>query len=306
MSIGIRISTMTSQQQVRNSMQSSQGELARITKQITSTKQSDDFKGLKDQTPIENYLDLRNSLETITARAKNNQLLNHKMQAIEGSVTSLKEIASQVKLLIQQTRDPGSGNRSDTVVLAQNHLSAIKHHLSARFNGQSLFAGSRYDVVPVGDITKVSNVAINTPTANYYKGDNTIVSSQISEEHLIEYGITANNPTFQKMIASLHQLIDGKLNNDPTKYTQAATWSDEADTELSNMISRIGSHSKKIESELKDAEAYVNTLHETVGKIENTDLPMAAAELMSIQTQIQAAYMLLVRINSTSLADYIK
>ncbi len=306
MAEGIRISTLTSQEQVRKSMQTSQGDLGRVTKQITSAKKSDDFIGLAKETPTENYLSIRNTLTTISTSSKNNALLANKIEAMETAVSGLKELASDVKLLLQQTRDPVSGNNVDTVALAKNYLLDIKHYLSAEFNGQKLFAGSRMDVRPVGDIANVSNIVGSAPTANYYQGDDAIIQSRISDESIVEYGITANNPTFQKLIASLHQLIDGKVNNDPSKYTQAIAWADESNVELSAMISRVGSNAQKVDSELKKAQDSVLKLKELVANIEDTDTAEAMTELMAIQTQLQAAYMLLVRINSTSLADYIK
>jgi flagellar hook-associated protein 3 FlgL len=301
-----RIATSTTQDQVRASMQVAQAKLGTISKQISSGEQSDTFLGIANDVSTEAFLNVKNIWENANAKVKNNSLLQNKLAEQEKTVRGLQEVASKVKLFIQTVKSPESGSQVDVVGLAKNHLHEIKNLLSSQFNGQYLFSGAKVDINPTDDIVNVSNIVLGIPTANYYKGDDVVSSSNISDKQNLEYGIKANDPSIQKLIASLHKAIEGKTLNDPTKYTDAAALGDQSHKELSSMISKVGSNSKAIESAVKEGEKAISKFNDFIKQVQKTDEIDVLTKLPEIQTQLQVAMMLLTRINSMSLADYIK
>ena len=104
----------------------------------------------------------------------------------------------------------------------------------------------------------------------------------------------------------MHKAIEGKTLNDPTKYTDAAALGDQSHKELSSMISKVGSNSKAIESAVKEGEKAISKFNDFIKQVQKTDEIDVLTKLPEIQTQLQVAMMLLTRINSMSLADYIK
>jgi len=306
MSESIRVSTLNTQELVNRSVKSVNGELSRITKQITSGKRADTFLGISDKVSTEEFVSVKNAVNTISARSRNNALLVNKLNEYEGSVSNLQDIASKTKLLIQQAKDPVSGSSVDVVGLAKNLLSEAKSYLNTQFNGQYIFAGSKVDIAPIDDIEDNSSIILDAPSANYYNGDEIVANSRISEATFIEYGIKASDPSFQELIGSLHQVIDARTSGDSSKYDDAITWAEQSSKGLSMMLSKVGSSMEAVESHLKIDEQTALRLKDLISEIEDTDTPAAMAELMAVQAQMQAAYMLLARINSSSLADYMK
>jgi flagellar hook-associated protein 3 FlgL len=301
-----RIATSTTQDQVRSSMQSAQAELGKISKQLSSEEKSNSFLGIATDVSTEAFLSVKNELETVTSRLKNNSLLEKKLVEQESAVRGLQDVASKVKLFIQTVRNPASGSQVDVVGLSKNYLSEIKHLLAAQFNGQYLFSGAKLDINPIDDIVNTSNLILGNLTGNYYKGDDIVSSSNISDKQNIDYGIKANDPSIQKLIGCLHKAIEGKTLNDPTKYTDAAAWADQSHKELSSTISKVGSNMQAVVSTVKSDGAAVLKLNEFVKNVQKTDQIDAMTMLPEIQVKLQAAMMLLTRINSMSLADYIK
>jgi flagellar hook-associated protein 3 FlgL len=303
---GVRTSTASTQQQVKRSMDSSLKELARVTKQVTSGKRTTDYLGISEKITPEDFTNIKNSVSNIHARTKNNGLLKNKLNAYDHAITGLQELSSNIKVFIQQAKTPASGQTLDVVSIAKNYLGEVKHYLSSQFNSQHLFSGSKLSTDPLNDIVTNSNILLNTPTASYYQGDNELATSKISDENILEYGILGNHSAFQNLIGGLHRAIEARVEGNDAKFLDAYNWVHTASSELSSMLSKVGNDMDVVDSQLKMDEQTTLRLNEFVSQVEDTDTPEAMAELISIQAQLQAAYMLLVRINSSSLADYIK
>jgi flagellar hook-associated protein 3 FlgL len=306
MSEGFRISSMNAQEQVKRTVNNVNGELSRLTKQITSGQKADSFIGLSDKVSTEEFISVKNAVNAMAARSRNNALLQNKLSEYDNAATNLQSIASRTKLLIQQAKDPVSGSAVDVIPLAKNLLNEAKSYLNTQFNGQYIFAGSKVNVPPIGDIENNTNIVLDNPTSNYYMGDEVVTSSRISEETFLEYGIKADDSSFQKLIGSLHQVIEARTFGDESKYNDAITWAEESSKGLSMMLSKVGSSMEAIESHLKIDEQSALRMKDFLSNIEDTDIPEAMGELMAVQAQMQAAYMLLTKINSTSLADYMR
>ncbi len=302
-----RVSTSASQEALRESMNKAHKDLSKVVKQQSTEQRSETFAGLTGEVSTETLLRVQNSLDKVDARTKNNTLLQKKLFEQQNAITGLQDVARSALLDIQTTRNPVNINSVDIVNLAKNHLGSIKHFLSAQFNGQFIFSGSKVNENPTGDIVNVSNIdLLNNPSVNYYKGDDIVTTSKISDDHDLDYGIKASDPTIAKLIASLHKAIEAKTTNDPTKYDEAMLWVEQANKELSSMTSKIGSNMRAVESVTNHDKANITQMAEFIKDVQKIDLTETTTKLMEVQAKLQATMMLLTRINSISLADYIK
>lgn len=302
----IRTASLVLHEQAKDSMMNARNEISRLSKEITSGKKADYFSELSDKQPLEAYLNIRNSLDTIVSRSKNNELLSKKITTVDSSIRSLQDLVSDGLTLAVQAKDPASGKNLDSISLAKQQLSSIKNLMNTQFNKQYVFSGSKIDTAAMGDIVNTSNVVAGIPTANYYLGDDKKMVAKISEDNTIEYGVTGDDQAFQYLIGAYHMLIDAKTAEDPVLFAKAVDWFNQAKVDVGNIIANVANNQKVIESQVKSDTDYVLRLQENVSEIEDVDTPEAMTELLAVQTQIQAAYMLLVRVSNMSLADYIK
>lgn len=301
----IRSSSLVLFNQTKNSMRSSQKDISKLSYQITSGNKSQDYAGLPDTMPIESYLKTKNIQSSLTQRGEINNLLSKKLSEMENSIMSLTEVVQEGLNLGYKAKDPVIGPILNSDALAKQGLEKIKNLLNNQFNGQYLFSGSKVSTSPSGDFVNTSNIVSGNITANYYQGDDDINKARISEESTIEYGITANDPAMQKLIGAFHYIIEGKTTNNPAKYVQAMDLFNEAKVDINNLVAKLGNNSKIVENQIDMDNSLSIRMRELLQSVDEVDVTEAMGELVNSQVQLQAAYMLLVRATSITLADYL-
>lgn len=301
----IRTSTLVLHNQSKHSMRGAQKSISKIVDQVTSGVESRDFHGISHKTNLESHLSNKNVLETLEKRMVNNRLLEKKLTAIENNVLGLQGVVTDGLVLSLRSRTTTSANALNTEDLAKQQLAKIHSLLQGEFNGQYLFAGSDVRNMPVEDFVNNTNLIAGNVTANYYNGNNDAMKSKISETNDIEYGFKANDSSVQKLIGAFHKMIEGKNLNDPTKYQEATDLLQEAKTEIGDYIAKLGNNYSIVENQVDFDERLSLRLKETVSDVESTDIPKAMGDMVNTQTQLQASYMLLVRANAITLADYL-
>jgi flagellar hook-associated protein 3 FlgL len=302
----LRNSTMTLFNRTQNSVKQTQSELNVLTRQISSGKNAETFLEVNEKVPSEVLLALRDQHSVSETRIKNNNLLDNKLSAMSNALLASKDVISNTISLVVRAKDPVIGQNLDSVELAKQQLGTIRNILNSQFNGQYLFAGNKISTEPVSDIVSTSNIVAGNVTYNYYNGDNSTQSLKISDTLVANYGITANENAFMELIAALHNMIDAKNLNDPTRYDTALDQLNSAKDKLGNLISTLGNNQMIVNTQVSlDTDKNLH-LNELIQEIEDTDLTYALSKLAAVQNNLQAAYMLLVKANSVTLADFIK
>lgn len=301
----IRSSSLVLHNQTKNSMRAAQGNINKLSYQISTGNKSQNYAGLSDSMPIESYLKTKNILSSMEDRITMNGLLTKKMSEMENSITSLSDVIQDGISLVIKAKDPVIGPQLDSTGLAKQLLEKIKGLMNNQFNGQYLFSGSKVNTVPNGDFVNTSNIVSGNVTGNYYQGDDDVQKAKISAESTITYGIKANDPALQKLIGALHFIIEGKTTNDNSKFTTAYNLFDESKTDVNNLIAKLGNNNSIVENQIEQDSSLTIRLRETLQGVDEVDITEAMGELVNVQVQLQAAYMLLVKASSITLADYL-
>jgi flagellar hook-associated protein 3 FlgL len=302
----IRTSTLVLHNNNKDSIRSAQKNIAKISNQVTSGIESRDFHGISHKTSIENHLINKNAKETLDGRIQNNTFLTSKMNSIEGSVMGLQDVVRDGLVLAVRARSAGPGSGLDTQGLAKQYLSKVHNLMQTQFNGQYLFSGSDIRTIPVNDFVNTSNLVSGNVTTNYYLGNNDQMISKISDTGQVEYGFKANDPAVSKLVGAFHKMIEGYSLNDSTKYTEAVDLLNESKIELSSYTARLGNSYAQVDEQLKLDKSLSLKLNELISDVESVDIPTAMADMVNSQVKLQASYMLLVRANSITLADYLR
>jgi len=301
----IRTSTLVLHQQNKDGIRVAQNNITKVSDQVTSGIESRDFHGISHKTNVESHLINKNAQSTLNHRLRNNELLTKKFNTIEANVMGLHDVVKDGLVLSIRARSPASGDTLNTVDLAKQQLAKIHNLMQGEFNGQYLFSGSDVRTMPVNDFINNTNIVSGAATANYYQGNNDKMISKISDSTEIEYGLKANDPAIANIIGAFHKMIDAKISGDATKYVEAVDLLNIAKTELGNYTAKLGNNYEIVENQLKFDKILSLKLNETISDVEEVDIPIAMAEMINAQTQLQAAFTLLVRANSITLADYL-
>lgn len=302
----IRSSSLVLHNQTKKGMNKAQADINKLSYQVSSGNKSENYAGLSDSMPIEAYLKTRNIVASVEDRVRLNELLNRKMAAMESSVIGLTDVIKDGLSLLVKAKDPIMGPQLNSDELSRQQLEKVKSLLNNQFNGQYLFSGSRVSTLPTGDFVNTSNIVSGNVTANYYVGDNVTQTAKISEESSIPYGIKASDAAMQKLIGAFHFIIEGKNLNDPTKFDQAYSLLEESKVEVNNLIAKLGNNNMMVDNQIEYDNALTIRFKEALHEVDEVDVTEAMGELVNIQVQLQASYMLMVRASSITLADYLR
>ncbi len=222
-----RISTLSVFQTAINDIGRSQAELARLTRQVSSGREAANFVEMSGK--IGRVQDLERTLARTQGYVDNNNLVISRLNQIETQLTSLEDIATDLISNIITRRSGTVEDSFDLGSFARDQLALVTDALNGQSEGRFLFAGGRTDTPPVGDIINNSNLgSSNQPTGTYYNGDSTIQQVRATDQLTLQYGVTADNEAFQKLIAALHLAVEGHGFDSDTTLETAQTLAEEA------------------------------------------------------------------------------
>lgn len=285
----------------RKSMRAAHSNITTLSKQITSGKFADNYTDLLEKSTVESLLSIKELQSTINSKMRSNRLLSAKVNEIEKTVRTLTEtVVKDSLVLCLKAKDPASGNSLDIDSLAKNQLNFIKGILNTSFNGQKLFAGSKVSVQDViSDITVTSNIVAGKVTANYYNGDNTPFTENISKTQKLTYGITADEPAFASLIAAHHYMMAGNFDTAMDQLNLAKEG-------LGDLVTQVGENSKVIYNYTVNDEGTLIRLSEAISNIEDVDVAELMPKLTEMEVQLRASFMITTRLGDLSLVNYLK
>ncbi|MEM1048002.1 MAG: hypothetical protein AAGL24_17730 [Pseudomonadota bacterium] len=180
-------------------------------------------------------------------------------------------------------------------------------------------APQRVDGPPFDTATALRDGSADTVI--YYVGDNaaddprTTSSARIDSSLVIDYGARANEPALSQAIRSLAvfavETFSETDTNDSDRYTELATRTRQnlsfpSGTEsITDIHVEIVGISEAVESARQRHISAENTLTQMVEEIEGINLEEVSAQIVTLQTRLQASYQTTALLNRLSLTNYI-
>lgn len=260
-------------------------------------------------------LSLENSNARADQYAANIDRASGRLNIMESSVGTLVDSATY---LLGQLAIAVNADNADRLALDEvgdAYLIDTAAILNVRHEGVSVFAGSRGNLPPV-DLTGYDPTGawpppvIGTVDTSYYQGDGVAATVRADESLDLQYGITADQPGFEKMMRALaYTRWAGQNPTDPDRGTVLAAALDltrDAISDLGRIRSEIGAKSAVLEATKLRHEQFQNYATEAISGLEDTDITVAITQLTSDQTLLQASYLSLSRLDSISLVDFLR
>jgi hypothetical protein len=150
--------------------------------------------------------------------------------------------------------------------------------------------------------------AVTTTDANAYTAD----SVKAGDSYSVTYGISSDDPSFQKLINGLRYMnaavIAGNSGDKATyqsEMNQASTLLKEALSGIQTLNSQVANNQNMLKQQTKNLNSDINNLTDSLGFIQNADTTQVAATITILQTQLQASYSATGSLLKLSLANYL-
>ena len=143
---------------------------------------------------------------------------------------------------------------------------------------------------------------------SYYRGAKDTLSVRIADDMTVDYGITADDPAFEKLIRALYTVKNATVtpgNIDRATLETALGLAVESIGELPVVVSEIGTSRLTFQNFKNKHEDFQVFTQETVSQIENVDVAEAVARLSSEQLLLEASYTLIAQLRQLSLANFL-
>ncbi len=222
------------------------------------------------------------------------------------AVTNMIDVLGNYQSLLStaisgdMAEDAGLNNQT------QSYLDTFTDLVNTRLSGRYLFAGDRTDTAPVdlgGYAAQSYPSAANT---DYYQGDSTVASFKASDDKTITYGVTANQEAFEKAIRALS--LGANASEDPADEDAMAEALDLVNEALDGLLAtqtKLSAAATDLDWEMDvQMEAQVR-LEAFISEIKEVDVAEAVTRMETLQTQLEASYAAISRINEMNLFDYL-
>lgn len=228
------------------------------------------------------------------------------IEATYGALNSVADLLTDVRA--QLTSALSANADSDTgrelVTYATKALQELTSLLNQKLGDSYIFGGTPGTVAPVELGTTPAN--LDSADTSYYHGSTAAAAAQVSETQTISYGINADTPAFEKALRALAALAasDGSLTDiDPKAVLDLVV---EAVDGVASLLGGVSLSAASVERASETQQDLQDFYANGISSLRDVDVTAIAAQLTAYETQLQASYSALAKIESLSLLDYLR
>lgn len=276
---------------------------SRLTQiQISTGKVTRQFSGIAGDT--NRLLSAKDALQRIQEFQSNNQLVGGRLEVMENAVSSLVDVASELRVLLIQRLNAAQGTPGIITPQVEQLLEQAVASLNVEMDERHLFAGSRTDAPPV--VLDPAFSAFGAPDDTYYQGDAVRLTVRAAVDYELTYGMTADREGFQELIGALRATLAGDAPDDRALLNSALDLANAALQKVTSYQSELGAARAaldRINLGHGDAELYLET---QISDIENVDLTEAINRLAQDQIVLESSMATIAQLNRLSLVDFLR
>lgn len=302
--MSMRVATFAMNRQMLAASLNTQAKMADMQLQEASGLVSTDYGGLGS-----GARKLLN-LEVTAERSKRYEAAateaSARLEATSGALTNVADLLSDIR--VQLTAALSTTMDSDTGTELVNYASSALAELTSLLNTRSgdiyLFGGSPGTTAPV-DLDGIT-VDLAVADTSYYQGGSATSIAQVSEDQSVTYGVKADAPAFELALRALGALAasDGSLTDiDPQSVLDLVV---QAVDGVASLQGTTGLSAAAMERAVESQQDLQSFYSNDISSLRDVDVTAIAAQLTAYETQLQASYAALAKIQSLSLQDYLR
>lgn len=275
-----------------------------LNTQISSGLKSQTYKGISRDSQY--LLSVESSIDRMEAYNTNANIILANVNTMYETLGNVENMANSMLQAITAALGGGNVPSAVTASQADNALLETSSLLNLQIAGRYVFAGTNTDTPPV-DLTDPGWPAMSAPSVsntNYYQGNGSIASLQLSDNHTINYGILASNPAFEQLFRAYNLVFNNSSST--ADLSEASALIQQGIDDLATIRAGLSINAGSIEDQIAQNEQDIVYMNELTSTIKEVDLPSASVQLTEVQTQMEASYTASVRILNLNLHDYLR
>jgi len=321
------VSNLSVIQSLTAALQQQKASLATLSEQLASSKK---YSNLTDYTASEarTLINLQASATQKQAYINVITTVSTNLSVYDATLTDLEEITSQARSLANNNPTYSADVALNVVTQTNSYLKSVTVDLNQELNGRCLYAGSRYDIQPVQDLSTLPSSTIPDPAdvpttdpalpsydTEYVDSSSTSEAAYTTDRatidsgYVVDYGMTSNNVAFQQLVAGLRYLQAAGNATDAATYStymnQASTMLASAMTSLQTLHTTIANNMNTMSSQKTAQEASISSLTDQVADIQQVDTTQVAVEITTLEALLQASYSATGSILNMSIVNYL-
>lgn len=302
--MSMRVATFAMNRQMLAASLNTQAKMAKMQLQEASGLVSTDYGGLGS-----GARKLLN-LEVTAERSKRYEAAATdaagRIEESYGALNTMADLLTDVRVQLTAAlgADSDSATGSDLVLYAASALAELTSLLNTRSGESYLFGGTPGTTAPVNLDGII--VDIEVADASYYQGGSEKLSAQVAADRIVSYGINADAAAFEQALRALGALAasDGSLADVTPKAVLDLIV--EAVDGVASLLAGVSLSAAAMERAVATQQDLQSFFANDISALRDVDVTTITAQLTAYETQLQASYAALAKIQSLSLLDYLR
>lgn len=257
-------------------------------------------------------LNLESSRARMDQYQTNNKTVDLRLQTMETSTAQVIDATTKLKTLLTNALNSSNANDMAIGQEAQNLLNEVAKQLNVKIGDRYLFSGSKTDTAPIdlnaAGYSAPPTVYPSVADTGYYQGDDVIMTTRAADDYDLTYGVTANDPAFEKIIRALQ--LSATVTLTPTidrdRLQDALNLTTDALGGLTSLRGGMGAAQNALDA-ANEGHADMGTyMDQAILDITSVDVTEAASRMAQDQLMLQASYMTISQLSQLSLASYLR
>lgn len=299
-----RIATFNHQNQLVRYMLAAESRVATAQVQAATGEASVDYKGIAGDSG--RLVNLESHYRRSERYVDEGEVVNGRIQTMHDAVGGMIDLANRVRSLVASLQGAGSGAADGIKSEAQALMTEFAGLLNTQQEGRYLFAGGRTDRAAVSLDGLPAATSPSTADTGYYKGDGSVSYFQAADDLIVQYGVTADDPSIEKALRSISLIANMPTNPvDTALVDEASDLADAAADGLTVVQTKLGSASATLERTIDRHLEQQLVLQTHVEDIRNIDLAEATTRLSQLQANLESTMSLMKILQQTNLNDFL-
>lgn len=297
-----RVATFDHRNQLTRYLMTAESKVAAAQAQASTGQVSSDYKGIGENTS--QLVNLQAVYRRSEQYVDEGEVVNGRIQSMHSSVGSMVDLTNSLRSLITQLQGTATDDPDSIKASAQSLLDEFGSLLNTQQEGRYLFAGGKTDQAPVSLDDLAAQSSPSTADTSYYSGDDSVAYFQAADDQIIQYGVTANDPSIEKALRALNMIAN--LGTDPTdtdSVNEASDLAAEAADGLTVVQTKLGSSSATLERTIDRHVDEQLAMQTQVDNLSSVDLAEASTRLSQLQAALESTMSLMKILEDNNLSS---
>ncbi len=301
-----RVATYSHQNTMVQYMLKSEAKVATAQIQQATGLKSTDYKGIADDSA--RVVDLESHYKRLERYVDEGEVVSSRIQTMYDKVGGMVDLTNRLRSLVTELQGSAASNAAGVQTEIGGLMKEFAGLLNSQQEGRYLFGGSRTDSAPVS-IDAADYAPQNTPSTastSYYKGDNAGARFRAADDLVIDYGVTADDPGFEKALRAFSLLTSMSTNPiDTDAVNEASDLAAQAVDGMAVAQSKLGVSSSTLERTINQHLDSQLVLQTQVDDLKTVDVAETVSRLSQLQSSLEMTMKVMTMLQENDLSKYL-